>query len=133
MEIPFAPDLGAFLTWLAMGGGSLVLVMWFVSWGLVNVKLWANLPAKAKSFLILLISILMSVGCYYLLKFPALLAEYDAVFKIVLGLVIAWIGSQAAYMKALGERWVYGAEADKNQAAMVGVIADVSPKPSIDA
>jgi hypothetical protein len=133
MEIPFTPDLGAFVTWLAMGGGSLVLVMWFVSWGLVNVKFWLDLPSKLKSFLILFVSILFSVGSYYLLQFPALLAEYDAIFKIVLGLVIAWTGSQVAYLKARNVSYVYGARGD--EATKVGVWNEVPPpvRPEIDA
>lgn len=98
-EIPKAPDLNTILTWLAAGGGVIIL-SWAASWGLEGTTWWATLQPKVKSLIILGLSILLGVGATILLQLPNALAFVGKYLAgPVLGSAAVWIVTQYAHGK----------------------------------
>lgn len=87
----------AVLTWLANGGGAVILAGWLASWLLEDWQAWHVLSSKKKKIYILLGAVILGVGGKLLYLRPELTARlrpYLDTFVLVVG---AWLSTQVAY------------------------------------
>lgn len=98
-QAPDYTDLPAVLVWLT-GMGAPYVVGYSMAWILENVKWWHTLPEAVKFILPMLFSVGISVGSTYLLKNEELIQLLSPYWTLVVGAVLAWLGSQKAYITA---------------------------------
>lgn len=99
LQTPDLTDLTAVLTWLATGAGASVVVMYALSLVAENIPAWHNLPSWVKFVVPMVAALLVSGGATLLLASPETVATLTPWFKIVVGAVLGWIASQAAYLR----------------------------------
>ena len=100
VENPDWTDFEAVAGWLAFGGGAPIVIAYALSLLVENFPGWHDLPRGVKFILPMLASVGLSIGANYLLGYPAVIAEISAIWFVVISAVLAWLGSQAGYMKA---------------------------------
>jgi len=88
-----------FLKWLTSpDGGALLVIMWFVSWGLEEFGWWQKLASKVKALVILAAAIVLGALGVWAQSWPAMvLAAIEPYFKVVTYIVIIWLGSQVVH------------------------------------
>lgn len=87
------------LAWLTSADqGSFLVVSWFVSWALEEVKWWQDLSGKVKSLAVLGLSILLGVAAQFLALQPDLVAAIEPWFQPVLYAVLAWLATQTVHI-----------------------------------
>ena len=90
-------DVNEVLKWL-VGGGSVAVVSWSVSWFLEGMVWWENISSKLRGLLILLVSALLGVGATYVLSLPPETLEPIMPYLTTGLLVIsAWLATQVAH------------------------------------
>ncbi len=99
LELPDWTDFEAVAGWLAFGGGAPVVIAYALSLLVENFAGWHDLPRGVKFILPMLASVLLSIGANYLLDFPSVIAEISPIWFVVVSAILAWLGSQAGYMK----------------------------------
>ena len=96
------PDWGSLeevLLFLVAGGGAIV-VAFFFSWLAENFEFWHKWNSKLKLILSLVLSIGIGAGAYYLLALPELISLIQPYYALIVTIILAWLGSQIAYMKS---------------------------------
>lgn len=83
-------------TWI-IGGGSMIIVNWFVSWALEELSWWAGLASKIKSLIILALSGAIAFVAQFFLSHPEVLAEYAQYILLVVGFLTSWLTTQIAH------------------------------------
>lgn len=87
-----------FIDWLTgADAGALLMVLWFVSWGLEEVPQWQALQPKIRAGIILLVSVLLAVVGVFLNANPDLVATLDPYFTPVSYVILAWLTTQTAH------------------------------------
>lgn len=90
-------DVTGVLGWL-VGGGSVVVVNWFVSWALERADWWHGLASWLKQGIILLIAAVVGVASQWLLLNPEVWAQFEPYIVSVLLGVGGWLASQRAHL-----------------------------------
>lgn len=83
-----------------VAGGSAVVVAFFFSWLAENFEFWHKLNSKLKLVLSLVLSVGIGAGAYYLLALPELISLVQPYYALIVTMILAWLGSQVAYMKS---------------------------------
>lgn len=110
VENPDWTDFEAVAGWLAFGGGAPIVVAYALSLLVENWLAWHDLPRGVKFILPMLASVGLSIGANYLLGFPEVIAEISAIWFVVVSAVLAWLGSQVAYMKTKAANYAQSAK-----------------------
>lgn len=85
------------LSWLA-GAGAVILVSWFSSWALEGWSAWDNLPSRAKSSMILVVSLLIGLVAVALRGLPPeTMKMIEPYIQAVLVVIGAWLATQTAH------------------------------------
>ncbi|GAG23440.1 unnamed protein product [marine sediment metagenome] len=100
MDVPDWTDFEAVVGWLAFGGGAPIVIAYALSLIVENFPGWHNLPSGVKFILPMIASVGLSIGANYLLGFPEVVSGVSAIWFLVVSAVLAWLGSQYAYMKS---------------------------------
>ena len=98
-ELPNWGDLNQVLLWLVAGGSAVVVAALF-SFLAENFEFWHKIPKNGKLIISLVLSILIGAGAYYFLSLPDVITLIQPYWALVVTIVLAWLGSQYAYMKA---------------------------------
>ena len=98
-ELPNWGDLNQVLLWL-VAGGSAVIVAALFSFLAENFEFWHKIPKNGKLVISLVLSILIGAGAYYLLSLPDVITIVQPYWALFVTMLLAWLGSQYAYMKA---------------------------------
>ncbi len=109
-QLPDWGNLEEVLLFLA-AGGSAIAVAAFFSFLAENFEFWHKISAKGKLILSLVFSIAVGAGAYYLLSLPDLISFIQPYYTLVVTIVLAWLGSQVAYMKSKAN--AYGSKKKK--------------------
>ena len=99
VENPDWTDFEAVAGWLAFGGGAPIVIAYALSLLVENWPAWHDLPRGVKFILPMLASVGLSIGANYLLSFPEVVAGIAPIWFVIISAVLAWLGSQFAYMK----------------------------------
>ena len=113
-ELPNWGDLNQVLLWLVAGGSAVVVAALF-SFLAENFEFWHKIPKNGKLIISLVLSILIGAGAYYFLSLPDVITLIQPYWALVVTIVLAWLGSQYAYMKAKNSGY-----AAKTQAKALG-------------
>lgn len=92
--------LSEVLTWVAGGGGSAYIVAYMLSLIIENVPAWHNLPSIVKFISPMIASVLLAVGATLLLQKADIVIQIAPWWGTSVVAVIAYLGSQKAYMDA---------------------------------
>lgn len=98
-ELPNWGDLNQVLLWLVAGGSAVVVAALF-SFLAENFEFWHKIPKNGKLIISLVLSILIGAGAYYFLSLPDVITLIQPYWALIVTIVLAWLGSQYAYMKA---------------------------------
>ncbi len=96
------PDWGSLeevLLFLVAGGSAAVVAVLF-SFLAENFEFWHKINSTLKLVLSLVLSIVIGAGAYYLLALPDLISFIQPYYALIVTIVLAWLGSQLAYIKA---------------------------------
>lgn len=93
-------NITLFLTWV-VGIGAPAIVAYMLAILVENWSGWSTLPHNLKVILPLVVSVLLSVGASYALKFPEILSQIQPWFQVTVSAILAYLGSQKGYMKVL--------------------------------
>ena len=96
---PDLTNLSAVLMWLATAGAPF-LVLWVMSLLAENWPKWHTLPRLVKFLTPLILAPLVAVGATLLASKTQLIAQIGPWYTIVVGSILAYIGSQKALMSA---------------------------------
>ena len=97
-QLPDWGNLEEVLLFLAAGGAAIAVAAFF-SFLAENFEFWHKISALGKLILSLVLSIAIGAGAYYLLSLPDLISFIQPYYALVVTIVLAWLGSQIAYMK----------------------------------
>jgi len=109
--LPDWKELTEVLAWLMAGGGAIVVAALFAFLA-ENFEWWHKVNKNIKLLISLVLSGLIGFAAYYLMSLPDLLTIVQPYWALFVTMVLAWIGSQYAYLKAKGAGY-----ASKTQAA----------------
>lgn len=91
-------NLEQILQWLTSSdGGALIVVMWFVSWGLEELDWWQSLESKARSLIILGTAAAIALLAAALQTRPDWVAAIDPFFQPVYYVLLAWLATQTVH------------------------------------
>jgi len=90
-------DLPAFLMWVSVGGGAMVLSGYVMSYVLENWPTWHTLPLWLKTLAPILLSALFAVAAQSLLALD-IPAAIPPIVSAVLLTMVNWLASQRAYV-----------------------------------
>jgi hypothetical protein len=110
VENPDWTDFEAVAGWLAFGGGAPIVIAFALSLLVENFPGWHDLPRGVKFILPMLASVGLSIGANYLLEFPEVVAGIASIWFVVVSAVLAWLGSQFAYMKTKATNYARSAQ-----------------------
>jgi len=97
-------DLTLVLTWI-VGMGAPAIVAYVLALVVENWAGWANLSHNVKVLVPMVVSVLLSVGASYALKYPAIIAQIQPVFQVTVSAVLAYLASQKGYMEVLVKQY----------------------------
>lgn len=97
-------DLQLVLTWI-VGMGAPAIVAYVLSLVVENWAGWSTLPHNIKVLVPMVVSILLSIGASLLLQYPAIIAQIQPWFQMVVSAVLAYLSSQKAYMTVLERQY----------------------------
>jgi hypothetical protein len=97
-------NITLFLTWV-VGMGAPAIVAYMLAILVENWAGWSTLPHTIKVVIPLVVSVLLSVGASYALKFPDILAQIQPWFQVTVSAILAYLGSQKGYMKVLQTKY----------------------------
>lgn len=106
--LPDWTNLGAVVSWLAIGGGAPILVGMVFSYVAENVPAWHKLPKWIKFVAPVIVAVLLGLGANYLLLNSDIIAAISPYWAIILSIIVAWFGTQAGYIQT--KRAGYGAK-----------------------
>lgn len=92
-------DLREVLLWLA-GAGAPVVVGYLLSLVAENVPAWHTLDSRLKFVIPLVVSVLIGIGANLLLAQTEVVATLSPVWTLVVGAILAYLGSQTGYLNA---------------------------------
>lgn len=98
-ELPNWGDLNQVLLWL-IGGGVAVVVAAVFSFLAENFEFWHKIPKYGKLIISFVLSMLIGAGAYYLLLLPEVITIIQPYWALFVMILLAWLGSQYAYIKA---------------------------------
>lgn len=84
------------LGWLA-GAGSVILVSWATSWALEGWSVWQNMTSKLKSFIILVVAIILGVFATWIQTKPDVLELAAPYVATIIAIIVAWLATQVAH------------------------------------
>lgn len=97
------------LVWIA-GIGAPAIVAYVLSLVVENWAGWSTLPHTVKVIVPMVVSVLLSVGASYLLKYPDIISQIQPTFQVTMSAILAYLASQKSYMTAMshsyGKRFV---------------------------
>lgn len=93
-------NITLFLTWI-VGMGAPVIVAYVLAIVVENWSRWSTLPHNVKVIVPMVVSVLLSVGASYALKYPAILEQIQPIWQVTISAILAYLGSQKGYMKVL--------------------------------
>lgn len=83
-----------------VAGGSAIVVNALLAFLAENFQFWHKIAKNGKLLISLLLSVGIGAGAYYLLSLPDLITFIQPYWALIVTIVLAWLGSQFAYMKA---------------------------------
>ena len=90
-------DWSEVITWL-IGGGTVAVVSWFVSWFLEPLVWWQALRSQVRSLIILGAALVIGLVATYLAGLPPeKLEPYLPYLNTFVLAIVAWLGSQVAH------------------------------------
>lgn len=92
-------SLVAVLTWISLAGGP-YLAGWVFALLAENWPQWHDLPRQVKFAAPLVVSVALSIGANLLLQQNEVVSYLDPWYRMIAVAVLAYLGSQVAYMKA---------------------------------
>lgn len=98
-ELPNWKDLNEVLLWLVAGGAAAVVAALF-SWLAENFEWWHKINKNVKLLISLVVSGGIAFAAYYLMALPDVITLIQPYWALFVTMVLAWLGSQLAYMKA---------------------------------
>ena len=98
-ELPNWKELNEVLMWLVAGGAAVIVNALFAFLA-ENFEFWHKLSKTVKLILSLLFSALIGAGAYYLLSLPEIITIIQPYWALLVTIILAWLGSQYAYIKA---------------------------------
>lgn len=98
-EFPPWKDLNEVLLWLAAGGSAIVVAALFAFLA-ENAEWWHKISKTGKLIISLVLSAGIGAGAYYLLSLPEMITIVQPYWALFVTMVLAWLGSQYAYIKA---------------------------------
>ncbi len=98
-QLPNWGNLEEVLLFLVAGGSAAVIAVLF-SFLAENFEFWHKINSTLKLVLSLVLSIAIGAGAYYLLALPDLISFIQPYYALIVTIVLAWLGSQLAYMKS---------------------------------
>lgn len=113
-DLPNWKDINEILIWL-IGGGVAIVVAAFFSFMAENFEFWHKIPKYGKLILSFVLSAAIGVGAYYLLSMPDVITIIQPYWALFVTMLLAWLGSQYAYIKAKNSGY-----AAKTQAKALG-------------
>lgn len=90
-------DLVATLMWIS-GVGAPYVIGWVVSLLLENAAWWIKLDSRIKFVVPMILSVLVSIGATLLLKNAALIQVLAPWYTLIVGAIMAYLGTQQGYM-----------------------------------
>ncbi|MDD1710418.1 MAG: hypothetical protein LUQ37_05875 [Methanoregulaceae archaeon] len=109
--LPDWTNLGAVISWLAVGGGAPIIVGMIFAYIAENIPAWHTLPKWVKFTVPVVIAVLVGVGANYLLLQSDLIKAISPYWALIMSILLAWFGSQVGYMQT--KRAGYGANYKK--------------------
>ena len=98
-ELPNWGDINEVLLWIVAGGAAVVTNA-LLSFLAENFEFWHKFTKNLKLLISLVVSVAIGAGAYYLLSLPDIITFMQPYWVLVVTIVLAWLGSQYAYMKA---------------------------------
>jgi len=89
--------IGSVIDWLASGAGAVIVVSWAASWLLEDVKAWADIDAKWKKLIILVVAVLVGLGGTVLQQNPEWVEAIKPYLDTLVLVVSAWLTTQVAH------------------------------------
>lgn len=99
-DLPDWVNLTSVLVWLA-GVGAPAVVGYAMAWVLENWPQWHDFPKWVKFFTPMVLSILISIGAKFLLQSTDMIGLLAPYWTLIIGAILAWVGSQKGYMSAI--------------------------------
>ena len=90
--------IGDLLIWLS-GPGAVIAVSWALSWAFEGWDKWANFPSRAKSLIIVVVSMLIGILATWLQTRPEFLDVIAPYMQTLIAIVLAWLTTQVAHKK----------------------------------
>ena len=113
-ELPNWGNLNEVLLWVVAGGAAIVTNA-LLSFLAENFEFWHKFTKNLKLLVSLVVSIAIGAGAYYLLSLPDVITFMQPYWALVVTIVLAWLSSQYAYLKAKNSGY-----AAKTQAQALG-------------
>jgi len=107
-QLPDWTDLNEVLLWLVAGGASIIVAAVFAFLA-ENFEFWHKLHKNVKLLISLLLSALIGFGAYYLLALPDVITIIQPYWALFVTMLLAWLGSQYAYIKAKNSSYAHKA------------------------
>jgi hypothetical protein len=94
----------AILTWIAAGPGGVWVAGKVLSFLVEQIPGWQTISGTLRWWIVLLLSVGLTIGAYLLLQHVDLVAQLDPFYKMIFMLVTAWLGTQQQFtaLKAAG-------------------------------
>jgi len=109
-QLPDWKLLDEVLLWI-VGGGFSVIVAAVFAFLAENFEFWHRLNKNIKLLISLLLSSAIGAGAYYLLSMPDLITLVQPYWALVITMLLAWLGSQYAYIKTKNAGYAAKAQA----------------------
>ena len=97
-QTPDASDLTAVLIWFAAGPGGIYLAGRALAFLFEKVPGWGTkVPEALRPWIVLLAGVGLAVGAHFLLAQPAVIAAINPYYVMLIGVALAWLGSQQQF------------------------------------
>lgn len=96
------------LLWIVAGGASIIVAAVFAFLA-ENFEFWHKLHKNVKLLISLILSALIGFGAYYVLALPDVITIIQPYWALFVTMLLAWLGSQYAYLKAKNSSYAHKA------------------------
>lgn len=80
-----------------LDGGAFIIVSWGFAWAMENFEGWQKLTSKARSLIVLAVSLILGLGTVWLQTQPELVAAAEPYAQTAIYIILAWLGTQLAH------------------------------------
>lgn len=113
-DLPIWSNFNEVLSWAAAGGSAIVVAALF-AYLAENFEFWHKIPKNGKLLISLVLTGAIGAGAYYMLSLPDVITIVQPYWALFVTMILAWLGSQYAYIKAKNSGY-----AAKTQAKALG-------------